>query len=293
MKTVAVSERAYAKVNLTLEVLGRRGDGYHEIASIIQTIDLHDTLTLEPSDEITLECDRPELVSPDNLVLKAARLLKEESGTGQGARISLRKRIPVSSGLGGGSSDAAATLKGLNSLWGLVLSLDDLMSLAAKLGSDVPFFLHSGTAMVHGRGELVRPLPPADLKWLAVLSPAIAVADKTATVYGMVTEGSYTPGHLTRKLEARIRGGGDAPPQFLFNVFDEVAPNVFPDLETYWRTFESLGAREVHVAGAGPSLFAPVSRKEQGTAIQLMLQHRHGWEAHLVAPWQPPTDQEG
>ena len=288
----SITLRAYAKVNLTLEVLGSRGDGYHEISSIIQTIDLHDTLSLEPSDEITLDCDRPELVSPDNLVLKAAHLLKEQSGTDRGALISLHKRVPVSSGLGGGSSNAAATLKGLNDLWGLGISLVDLMPVAAKLGSDVPFFLHGGTAMVHGRGELVRPLPPADLKWLVVLSPGSTVADKTASLYGMVTGAHYTPGHLTRKLEARIRGGGDVPPQFLFNVFDEVAPSAFPDLESHWRTFESLGAREVHVVGSGPSLFAPVSRREQGTAIQLMLEHRHGWEAHLVAPWQPPADQE-
>ena len=288
----SITLKAHAKVNLTLEVLGRREDGYHEIASIIQTIDLHDTLTLEPSDEITLECDWPELVSPDNLVLKAAHLLKEQSGTGRGARISLRKRIPVSSGLGGGSSDAAATLKCLNALWGLGLSLDDLMPMAARLGSDVPFFLHGGTAMVHGRGELVRPLPPADLKWLVVLNPDIAIADKTASAYAKLTEANYTPGHLTRKLEARIRGGGDTPSQFLFNVFDEVAPGAFSGLKSHWQTFESLGAREVHVVGSGPSLFAPVSRKEQGTAIQLMLQHSHSWEAHLVAPWQPPVDQE-
>ena len=288
----SITLKAYAKVNLTLEVLGRRGDGYHEIASIIQAIDLHDTLTLAPSDEITLKCDWPELVSPDNLVLKAAHLLRKQSGTSQGARISLQKRIRVSSGLGGGSSAAAATLKGLNALWGLGLSLDDLMPMAAKLGSDVPFFLHGGTAMVHGRGELVRPLPPADLKWIVLLSPDIAIADKTASLYGMVTGARYTPGHLTRKLEARIRGGGDVPPQFLFNVFDETAPGAFPGLDSHWRTFESLGAREIHVAGSGPSLFAPVSRKEQGTAIQLMLQHSHGWDAHLVAPWQPSADQE-
>ena len=282
--------KAYAKVNLTLEVLGKRDDGYHEIATVIQTIDLHDTLTLEPAADITLECSCPELVSPDNLVLRAAHLLRENTGSTEGARIVLDKKVPVAAGLGGGSSDAAATLKGLNRLWGLGLSVDELVRMAVQIGSDVPFFLYGGTAMAHGRGERVRPLPPADLEWLLVLSPSIDLPNKTASLYARLSPAHFTPGHLTRKLEARIRGGGDVPPQFLFNVFDDVSLQAFPGLQTYWETFHSLGAREVHVVGSGPSLFAPVSLKERGTAIDLMLQHRHGWRSHLVSPWQPPRD---
>ena len=287
-----VNLEAHAKVNLTLEVLGRRQDGYHDIATIIQTVDLHDTLTLDPANAITLECSSPELISPDNLVLRAAHLLREGSGSERGARIVLEKTIPVAAGLGGGSSDAAATLRGLNRLWGLGMSVEDLTAIAIQLGSDVPFFLLGGTAMVQGRGERVRPLPPADLQWLVVLSPAIDLPAKTATLYGSLSHANYTPGHLTRKLEARIRGGGDVPPQLLFNVFDEVSRDAFPGLDSYWETFHSLGAREIHVAGSGPSLFAPVSRREQGTALQLILSHRHGWESHLVSPWQPSEDDE-
>ena len=283
---------AHAKVNLTLEVLGRRDDGYHEVASIVQTVDLHDTLTLEPADDITLECDLPELASSDNLALRAAHLLKERTGHREGALITLRKTIPVSAGLGGGSSDAATTLTGLNRLWGLGLSADDLIPIAAELGSDVPYFIHGGTAMAQGRGERIRRLPPADLKWLVVLSPAIKLPDKTASLYAALTAANYTPGHLTRKLEARIRGDGDVPPQFLFNAFDDVARQAFPGLDIYWETLHSLGAREIHLAGSGPSLFAPISQKAQGTAIQLMLQHRHGWDSYLVSLWEPPEDQE-
>ena len=274
--------KAHAKVNLTLEVLGRRDDGYHDIASIFQTVELHDTLTLEPADSITLKCDRPELESEDNLALRAARLLSEHTGCGKGARIGLEKGIPVSSGLGGGSSDAAAILRGLNRLWGLNLSHAELGPLAAQLGSDVPFFLHGGTAMVHGRGERVRPLPPADLQWMVILTPEIPLPRKTASLYARLGKPSFTIGALTRKLEARIRGGGDVPPQFLFNAFDAVAFDAFPGLEQYWSTFTSLGAREVHLAGSGPSMFAPVSRKEMGTALHLLLTHRYGWEARLV-----------
>ena len=284
--------KAHAKVNLTLEVLRRREDGYHEIVSIIQTIDLHDTLTLEPDDRITLECDLPRLVSSDNLVLKAAHLLKNTAGYGKGARISLVKGIPVSAGLGGGSSDAAAALKGLNRLWDLGLSVEELMPLAAQLGSDVPFFLHGGTAMVQGRGERVRPLPPADLERLVVLVPEIELPDKTSFVYSRLSPTSYSAGYLTRKLEARIRGGGDVPPQFLFNAFDDISREIFPSLDSYWEKFFALGAREIHLAGSGPALFAPVSRREQGTTLELMLRHRHGWRAHMVSLWQPSGDEE-
>ena len=280
--------QAHAKINLTLEVLGKRPDGYHEIASIIQTVSLHDTLTLALADDLTLECDTPGLATDDNLVLKAATMLRAETGASQGARIVLRKSIPVSAGLGGGSSDAAAALIGLNRLWETGLSVDDLQPIAARLGSDVSFFLRGGTAMVHGRGELVRPLPPADIPWVVILSPDMQTPDKTASLYAAMTPSQHTGGLLTRKLEARVRGGGDVPPQFLFNAFDDVARKAFPGLGEVWDAFTALGAREVHVAGSGPSLFAPVSRRELGTALELMLRHKHGWEAHAVPLWQPP-----
>ena len=287
MPNTSLTLNAYAKLNLTLEALGRREDGYHDIASIIQTVDLRDTLTLEPADEFSLECDAPELDSHENLALRAAILLKASVGCDKGARIAISKRIPVSAGLGGGSSDAAATLVGLNRLWGLGLSLGELTPLAARLGSDVPFFLRGGTAMVSGRGERVRPLPPADLEWLVILKPDIRVPQKTASLYGRLTQANFTKGALTRKLEARIRGGGDVPPQFLFNVFDDVALGAFPGLDLYWNTLHSLGAREIHLAGSGPSLYAPVSRREVGSALQLLLTHTHGMEAYLVSTWRP------
>ncbi|MCH8109643.1 MAG: hypothetical protein IIB15_05895, partial [Chloroflexi bacterium] len=109
-------------------------------------------------------------------------------------------------------------------------------------------------------------------------------------LYGRLTDVNFTRGSLTRKLEARINGGGDTPPQFLFNAFDDVAFDAFPGLESYWNTLYSLGAREIHLAGSGPSLFAPVSRKEVGTALHLMLKHQHGMEAYLVSTWHPAKE---
>lgn len=282
--------KAPAKVNLTLEVLGRRDDGYHDIVSIMQTVDLFDAVTLEPDDRLTVECDDATIEPSDNLALRAAKLLDTSTGGGRGANIKLEKHIPVSAGLGGGSSDAAAVLLGLNRVWALDLTGEQLTSLASQIGSDVPFFLHGGTAMVQGRGERVRPMSAVKLDRMVILSPRIEVPAKTSALYGKIMPSHYTRGALTRKLEARIRGGGDAPPQFFFNAFDAIALDAYPGLENCWNTMAALGAQEIHLAGSGPSLFAPVARKELGTAIQLMLQHTHGWSSHLVSAWSPAPD---
>ena len=278
---------AHAKINLTLEVLGRRPDGFHEIASIIQTISLHDTLTLETSDSLSLTCNQEELETEENLAYRAAVLMRDHTGTAEGVRINIEKGIPVAAGLGGGSSDAAAALVGLNRLWGLGLGAEELQILAAQLSSDAPFFVHGGTAIVLGRGERVRALPAADLPWMVLLAPGTVLANKTASMYSAISQTSYTRGALTRKLEARIRGGGDVPAQFLFNAFDDVAWNVLPDISRHWEAFESVGAREVHLAGSGPTLYAPVARKEVGTAMQLLLSQKYGWPAFLASAWEP------
>ena len=278
-----ITVSAYAKINFALEVLGKREDNYHEIASIMQTVSLKDVLIFEDAEEISLNCDVKELSNSDNLVQKAAELLKTETGYSGGAHVELHKGIPVSAGLGGGSSDAAATLKGLNALWKLDLSMDELILFGAMLGSDVPFFLHGGTAMVHGRGEKVRVMPPTDLEWVIILVPAISLPRKTAELYSRVTSGNYTKGALTRKLETRIRGKGDLPPQLLFNVFDDIALSAFNGLDQYWDVFHSLGVREIHLAGSGPALYAPISLKEIGTAVQAILEYRYGWPAYLAS----------
>ena len=291
MLTPMLTLNAYAKINLTLEVLGRRDDGYHDVATIMQTVDLHDTVRLTASDDISISCDDSALETPDNLAYRAAQLLRDESGYKGGAHISIDKAIPVSAGLGGGSSDAAATLNGLNDLWQLGMTTTQLETIAAKLGSDVPFLLKGGTAIGLGRGERIRRLPAADVQWLVVVTPDVRhageVPSKTAALYGMLTPSNYTRGFLTRKLEARIRGGGDVPAQFLFNVFDDVAFDAYPGLEHCWNTFTELGAREIHLSGSGPSMYTLMPRREVGTAIHLLLRHKHGMNAHLVSAIQP------
>ncbi|HAL46312.1 MAG: 4-(cytidine 5'-diphospho)-2-C-methyl-D-erythritol kinase [SAR202 cluster bacterium] len=282
-----ISVEAHAKINLTLEVQGRRPDGFHEIASIVQTISLHDVVTIHSSESLTLSCDIEGLAPEENLAFKAASMLRQRSGTTTGARIEIEKHIPVAAGLGGGSSDAAATLTVLNQLWELDIDAPELEAIAAELGSDIPYLLRGGTAMLSGRGERVRTLPAADLPWIVLFTPKAAIDNKTATMYGAVEPSDYTRGALTRKLDARIRGGGDVPPQFLFNVFDEVAKRAVPGLSDQWAMFESLGAREVHLSGSGPTMYSPVAKREFGSAMQLLLTHTHGQQAHLVTAWDP------
>lgn len=286
-----ITIKAHAKINLTLEVIGRRDDGYHEIATIMQTVGLHDAVSISHDDDIALTCDDPALQSADNLAYKAARLLQEHSGYDGGARIHIAKAIPVSAGLGGGSSDAAAALRGLNDLWRLGLSMAKLETLAAQLGSDVPFLLQGGTAIALGRGERIRRLPPANLQWLVIVTPAVRhtgeTPGKTAALYGMLTPANYTRGFLTRKLEARIRGGGDVPAQFLFNTFDDVAFTAYPGLQECWDTFAEVGAREIHISGSGPSIYALMPSREVGSAVQLLLRYKHGLNAHLVSVSNP------
>ena len=170
----ALEIRAPAKVNLFLEVLAKRPDGYHDIETLMVAVNIFDTLKFreDSSGDIRLACNRPELsTGPDNLVVRAAALLKRQTGCEKGARIRLVKRIPLAAGLAGGSSDAAVTLIGLNRLWKLQLSPKQLMSLATELGSDVAFFFSTPAAWCTGRGERVTRLRLGKPLWfvLAVL----------------------------------------------------------------------------------------------------------------------------
>ena len=277
-----IVERAYAKLNFTLEVIRRRPDGYHDLASVIQTVNLFDTLTFSMSDELSMRCNDDSLEMKDNLVLRAARLLQDMAGVDYGAKIELTKRIPIASGLGGGSADAAATLRGLNRLWKLGMDMDDLISAGASIGSDVPFLVQGGTAIVHGRGEQFEVLPPPKSVRLVILAPKTDVIasqsgaglSKTTQMFRLLGDSMYTSGSLSRKLAARIKGGGDCHPAFMFNVFQQTAQGMYEGWQDAYDSFSSLGARDITLSGAGPSMFAVVSSKEVGTAWTLILGRR-------------------
>lgn len=273
---------AHAKINLTLEALGRREDGYHEVATVMQTVSLADTLCFEEADQLELQCSDPSLQTEDNLVLRAARLLQRETGSDKGALIRLTKRIPAAAGLGSGSTDAAAALVGLSSLWGLGPGRERLAQLAAELGSDVAFFLHGGTALARGRGELVAPLPPLPRRWMVLLSPAIPpVPGKTGRLYSLLTPSHFTSGQFAERLIAHLGEGADLGPSLLYNVFERVAFGFFSGLEDCRSRLLRAGAESVHLAGSGPALFALVRDEAEGEAILSGLRSE-GLEACLV-----------
>lgn len=255
-----VHETAYAKVNLTLEVLGRREDGYHEIRSILQTISLADRLTFRRADGLHLDCTVTGLKGTSNLVMRAARLLQTATGCQQGARMELRKEIPIAAGLGGGSSDAAATLRGLNRLWGLDLPLERLSTLGAVLGSDVPFSLKGGTALARGRGESVVPLGSAPSAWLVLLVPPLWLENKTARLYSLLDAECYTDGEATRRLSQEL-ASNRLPADLLCNAFERVMHAAFTGISRFTAALVDAGARKVHLAGSGPTLYT-VARDE-------------------------------
>jgi 4-diphosphocytidyl-2-C-methyl-D-erythritol kinase len=260
---------APAKLNLVLEVLGKRPDGYHEICSLVQTINLYDALSFEAAADISLECTEPALQTGDNLVIQAAELLKKASNHEYGAKISLKKQIPWSAGLGGGSSDAAATLLALNELWGLGLKTQELLTLATQLGSDIPFFIYKGTALIEGRGEKITPLPtPPMPSWFVLLIPSLPkMTDKTRQAYSRLNSHHFTTGQFARRAMEAWSHGKKVSHSVLFDVFDSIAFDIFPGLTEYWSGFKQAGASNIHLAGAGPTLFAPVADAIKGEEL--------------------------
>jgi len=277
--------RAPAKLNLVLEVLGKDND-YHRISSIVQSIDLCDVLNFQLDKEIYFECDEPSL-RRDNLVTKATTLLKESTKGTLGVRIELHKRIPWGVGLGGGSSDAAAALLALNEIWGLGLPLSELVHLASKLGSDVPFFLHKGTALVEGKGEEVTPLPSFTSTCFVLLVPSLPeILDKTKQMYKRLDATYFTEGQFVQAALSSLRQGKAIDHGLMFNVFEKVAFDFFPGLDKYRKTMEEAGAPGVYLAGSGPCLFTFFSGKEKAHELFSCLR-KQGLKCYLASSFPP------
>ncbi|MEX2599023.1 MAG: 4-(cytidine 5'-diphospho)-2-C-methyl-D-erythritol kinase [Dehalococcoidia bacterium] len=248
---------APAKINLSLEVLWRRDDGYHEVRTVLQAVDLCDELEIEEADSLQLTVEPSGSAPVDgNLVLLAAARLQADFGVRNGARISLRKRIPASAGLGGGSSDAAAALLALRSLWRVPATDGALVRIAADLGSDVPFFLRGGTALGQGRGDELSPLPQPIERYAVILTPSEPDdGTKTKRLYGLLAPTDFSDGRHTESLVVRLRGGVPVETG-MTNTFERVAGQAFGAYSAARAAFAEAGARNVLLSGAGPSLFA-------------------------------------
>jgi 4-diphosphocytidyl-2-C-methyl-D-erythritol kinase len=260
--------QAPAKVNLTLEVLRKRPDGFHEIRSVLQTIDLCDTLYVEPGEGISFKCDMQDWSAEKSLLSKAVSLLRESTGCKQGAVIRIEKQIPLMSGLGGDSSDTAAILKGLNEFWGLKLTGEKLAGLAAQLGSDVVFFIYGGTALAGGKGEIVKPLPPIGKFWLMLIIPDVPVeTGKTSRMYAALKPSYFTDGSITGKLADDLRKGKPFRPARLFNTFENLSFEDFNLKHIYIDPLIKMGALHIHLAGSGPALYSLFGDKARAEDI--------------------------
>ena len=264
-----ISVKAPAKVNLFLEILGKRDDGYHEIETIMQEIDLADNLQLEEIQEgVKLECnDKSIPVNQDNLVCKAANLILMECGIRKGVLINLEKNIPVGAGLGGGSSDAAATLKALNSLWEVGLNDEELMGFAAKLGSDIPFFINGKTSLCKGRGEVITPVEVRSRMDYLILFPRVHIS--TETIYKNLKI------DLTKKrkdvsffLDALKYSEAADISKLLFNRLEEVIFATYPDLLQVKSTLESFDFCGVSISGSGSAFFGLCNDRYQAEVIK-------------------------
>ncbi|MFC1736952.1 4-(cytidine 5'-diphospho)-2-C-methyl-D-erythritol kinase [Candidatus Hydrogenedentota bacterium] len=252
--------RAFAKVNLYLDVLSRRPDGYHNIETIFQTVRLYDELTFELSDDgIAVDCSPPlDVPESDNFVHKAATALRNRTGTKLGARIALRKHIPSGAGLGGGSSDAAATLVGLNRLWKLELAQHELEGIGAELGADVAFFIEGGTALGLGIGDRLQSLPDLPETWLVLAFPEIHVT--TAKAYGGLSVAdsatTNTPPDATKKVDAIVNelARGNVS-DILHNSFEHTVLEAYAAIADAKQALLDAGARSALMTGSGSCVF--------------------------------------
>lgn len=268
--------RASAKVNLALEVLGRRPDGYHEIATVLQAIDLSDRLVLEDADGgIELRCDTQAIPTDrQNLAWRAADLLRRAAGVARGVRIRLWKRIPVAAGLGGGSSDGAAVLYGCNRLWRLGWDTARLATLATELGMDVPFFLRGGRALATGRGEILRPLPPAPGLTLVIVNPGVPLS--TREVYARVPGDLRGDGTRVAALVRALDRGPRAVAAALHNALEGVVERRCPVLGELKAALAKAGALGCVMSGSGPTVVGVAASARHARAIR---------EALGPSPW--------
>ncbi|HAR6141414.1 TPA: 4-(cytidine 5'-diphospho)-2-C-methyl-D-erythritol kinase [Staphylococcus pseudintermedius] len=263
-----IYETAPAKINLTLDTLYKRDDGYHEVEMIMTTIDLSDRLSFEKRNDsrIVLKVDETFIPSDDrNLAYRAALLMKETYQIKQGVTITLEKNIPVAAGLAGGSSDAAATMRGMNRLFELNRSLDELSELSAAIGSDVPFCVYGTTALCKGRGEILEILPKTPSAWVIVAKPQAGLS--TPEIYGGLDLSQPFPVHTEQCLKAIEENDYDALCKSLSNRLEPVSMQLQPEIAKIKTNMLNNGADGALMSGSGPTVYGFAQRERQARHI--------------------------
>lgn len=259
-----IRKNAYAKINLGLDVLRKRADGYHEVKMIMQTVDIYDTLTFTKREQpgILLKTDKEELsAGTDNLIYKAAACLISKAGISQGVEIELQKRIPIAAGMAGGSTDAAATLTGLSELFSLEYSLEKLQKLGVTLGADIPYCLMGGCALSEGIGEILTKLPSPPQCHLVIAKPDINVSTKF--VYeNLHAESLIFHPDIDGMTEAVRAGSLKGITDRLGNVLETVTVREYPVIDKIKTLMKNAGAENALMSGSGPTVFGIFTEKK-------------------------------
>lgn len=267
-----IKRKAYAKVNLGLDVVRRREDGYHEVKMIMQNIGVHDELTFRKQEQgITLKIDRVDLPTDgNNLIYRTAKLIKEEFEITEGVYITLKKRIPIAAGLAGGSTDAAAVFKGMNELFGLRMTQEKMCELGVRIGADVPYCIMGGTALAEGIGEKLTPLPDAPGAVVLLAKPDISVSTKDIYQNLNVPELKVHP-DIDGMTKAIIRHDLDGIIERMDNVLESVTVKMHPVIDEIKNFMKEQGAQRAMMSGSGPTVFGIFEDQGQAAAAYLAL----------------------
>ncbi|MCR5399637.1 MAG: 4-(cytidine 5'-diphospho)-2-C-methyl-D-erythritol kinase [Lachnospiraceae bacterium] len=278
---------AYAKINLSLDVLGTLPNGYHVVRMIMQSISLHDTLEISSADgdSIILNCDNGDLVCDNsNLIIRAAKLLMQEVGKHDAINISLRKRIPMAAGLAGGSADAAATLIGINEFMGYGLSMDALKAIGAGLGADIPFCIQGGTCLSEGIGEILTPVSPMPDCHIVLVKPPVDVSTKYVYEHLLLND---TTGHpdVTGMIDCLKRSDLAGITEGLGNILETVTVNAYPEITKIKNALVKYGASGALMSGSGPTVFGLFDDESKANeAMTRISDEMHYSNVHLCHP---------
>lgn len=275
-------EKAFAKINLGLDIVGKRSDGYHEVNMVMQSIALADEIELLPAEKISVTTDQADIPDgPENLAWKAAMLLSEKYGHKPNVQIRIRKRIFAAAGLAGGSADAAAVLRGLNRFWHLGLSQEKLETLAAELGSDVPFCIRGGTAAATGRGEILEPLPDMPETWLVLAKPKVSVS--TAWAYQNFRNENITKRPDIDAMKTAIKNSDkQSIIDCMGNVLESVTAKTHQQIDTIKEVMMANGAEISLMSGSGPTVFCFVDSEDRGEHIAAVLREKFAIDIELT-----------
>lgn len=277
--------KANAKINLTLDILNKRADGYHEVAMVMQAVGLFDTIHLtQAAAGIALRLDTRELPTDEgNLAFRAARVFLDAYHISDGVRIEIEKRIPIAAGLAGGSTDAAGVLRGLNALFAVGATADDLAALGARLGSDVPFCVYGGTMAAAGRGEILTLLPTVTKAWAVLAKPPVAVS--TAWAYGAFDRGKPPRAPQTAAMIDAVKSGDlERIAAVLSNDLERVTQKEYPVIGEYKRILRENGALSSLMTGSGPTVYALAKTEREAERAAEAIRSTHSEAEVFVVP---------